>query len=339
MSGLNLIIGLGKFSSLQNSPNGTPSDLTLTVLSDTSIKLDWTRGSTNNDGTHIYDSTNTLISTVTGTGVTKTLTELTSSTLYGLYIKEYKGSKESAASSTVYATTYSTKLYDGHTVALYDYLQSSTLTKDVNNYVSRWNDFLGSGHDLIQSTASKQPKLQSTGVLFDGVVNGRGWMKTAAFTYNQPCTIYMVFKLITWANRSIFDGNTAYASRLWGSPTSSKLTLSAGTALAYKTVTLDTFVILRAILNGASSKLQILNETALTGDAGTHAMGGFILGASISYEETNIEVKEVILRDVVDSSGDEADIYTYLEKKNNLSIEMSNMNYSIDNSLISIDTI
>jgi hypothetical protein len=124
---INATVGSGAGAA---KPNGTPSALVITVLSDTSLKLDWTRGSTNNDGTHIYNSSNVLVETVIGTAVTKTLTGLTADTLYGLYVKEYKGSKESVASSTVTASTWTTQ---------YAAVYAAQYEKPVQALANAWN--------------------------------------------------------------------------------------------------------------------------------------------------------------------------------------------------------
>lgn len=77
------------------APNGDPSSLVLTVLSDTSIKLDWTIGSTNQDGHEIYISTDnvtfTLKGTVTGTTSTYNAESLTAGTLYYFKVRAFKG--------------------------------------------------------------------------------------------------------------------------------------------------------------------------------------------------------------------------------------------------------
>jgi hypothetical protein len=48
---------IGKRSGGAAGPDGVPSALTLTVISDTEIQLDWTTGSTNEDGFSIERST------------------------------------------------------------------------------------------------------------------------------------------------------------------------------------------------------------------------------------------------------------------------------------------
>jgi hypothetical protein len=90
------------------APNGAPSALILTVVDDTTIKLDWTNGSTNHDGHRIYISTDGVTfsanSTVLGATATKQVTGLAyTDPSFQFYVKAYKGTNESTASNTVQA--------------------------------------------------------------------------------------------------------------------------------------------------------------------------------------------------------------------------------------------
>jgi len=169
-------------------PNGSPSNLALTVLSDTSIQLDWTIGSTNQDGCHIYDSSNTLVATVTGTTATKTLTGLTAGVTEGYYVKIFKGSQESIASNTVIlngetTTYYARVVADGGVIIDATKVNADiTLLKSVNEMsnlkmmmsgyggmkiidntgkkeISKFYDVFNASYDAIQSTSANRPIL------------------------------------------------------------------------------------------------------------------------------------------------------------------------------------
>ena len=105
-----IYLGSKEIFNLEVSPNGSPSSLATTVLSDTSIKLDWTIGSTNHDGHRIYykqeGGSYAPLATVTGSTATYTSTGLTETTKYYFYVVAYKGSKESLASNVVNGTTF-----------------------------------------------------------------------------------------------------------------------------------------------------------------------------------------------------------------------------------------
>jgi hypothetical protein len=223
----------------------------------------------------------------------------------------------------VAAPSYLTVLNDGNTVAWYKSDEASTITKDGSNLVSQWNDYLGSGRDLLQPTASAQPVWSTSGLLFAGATGTYPYNHMyASFIYVQPEFIYAVIK--------IFSDNTDYAY-IWDGytsggdygglitvPSATDLHLRSSTASAnITTLPLNSFIIIRALYNGASSKL-IVNTTSATGNPGTANMGGLFLGAYNLGSFSHIQVKEIIMRKVSDSSGDEATIYAYLKTKYSL---------------------
>lgn len=208
-------------------------------------------------------------------------------------------------------------LKDGNTVAWYDSQLLSTITKDGSDFVSAWNDKLGSGHDLLQAVGTNQPKWFSVnGILFDGVDN---FMKTAAFTLIQPEMIYMVFKQVTWiSNSRVFDGNLVNSGILRQVVATPQIGVFAGSASTKSSdLALNTYGIARVLFNGASSKFIVNNNIPITGDFGAANLGGFILGSNAGggVNHSNIQVKEIILRKVADSATDEQNIYNYLSKK------------------------
>ena len=82
------------------------------------------------------------------------------------------------------------------TLGWYVASDTATITKNASEQVSAWNDKSGSNHHLLNAGADNTKPVWSTnGMLFDGS-NDR--IKANAFTWNQPCVIYMVFKQVTW---------------------------------------------------------------------------------------------------------------------------------------------
>lgn len=216
------------------------------------------------------------------------------------------------------SSPFPTVLKDGNTVAWYDSQLLSTITKDESDFVSRWNDRLGSGRDLLQAVGANQPKWVATdGILFDGISQ---FMKVSAFTFNQPEMIYIVFRQCTWsALDRVFDGDSDASGLFYQVGTTPELKIFAGTAGVpnNNNLSLNTFGIVRILFNGLSSKLIINQTTPTTGDAGSANMGGFTLATlgSASAQFGNIQVKEIILRKVADGATDETAIYNYLSKK------------------------
>jgi len=202
-------------------------------------------------------------------------------------------------------------LRDGNTVAWYDYKDLPTLTIDGANAVSRWNDKLGSGHDLLQATGTNQPLYTADGILFDGIDN----FMDSSFIWTQYKTIYLILKQISWAKDFyIFDNYDTNTMVLYQNTTTPGLVLNAGNDLPQNNLDFDVFKPIIAVYNGANSKLQI-GDTIVTGDAGANYGNGFTLAAphSANVLFSNIKVKAIILRNVVDNAVNELSIYNYLK--------------------------
>ena len=213
-----------------------------------------------------------------------------------------------------------TPLSDGNTVAWFD-MAEHYMTLDSADRVSAWADRSGNGNHLLQAVEADQPTWSANGVLFDGVSQ---FLKTATFPLGQPQHIYIVFKQVTWVNgQKFFDGNSPSTGILYNSISSPYLRTSAGSDSLYDNkLAVNTWGIVRIVFNGANSKLQINEETAKTGNSGTGGVGmkGFTLGARAdgAAQWANMEVKEVIIRNVVDGADKEQTFYDYLKDKYSL---------------------
>lgn len=151
----------------------------------------------------------------------------------------------------------------------------------------------------LNSTGAKPAQIvKSASLLFDGVDD---YMKTAAFTLNQPTTIYIVFKEITYAIANfVLDGNGLISGSLRQYNGSPQLSIQADSGVGSPVATnanlaIGTKGIATAIFNGASSSLQINNTTATTGNAGAVNMGGITLGTigDASSQWSNIQAYEL----------------------------------------------
>ena len=210
-------------------------------------------------------------------------------------------------------------LKDGNTVKWFDYLEN--VTKDVSDLTSIWDNKTGIPGiipgALLQAVEADQPLWTPEGILFDGIDN---IMKTSAFTFVQPEQIYIVLKQVTYTqNDRFFDGNVASSGYVYQSTNTPELRMAAGIASGTNTnLILNTFSIMRALFNGANSSL-IINETLpLEGDFGALNMGAFTLGGrgdENPVQNSNIQVKEIILRKIADTAQGKQDIYDYLAAK------------------------
>jgi len=204
-----------------------------------------------------------------------------------------------------------------NTWAWYIFDSLATVTKDAYNYVSGWADYLGSGHDLLQTTYEYQPQWTSTGILFDAS-SGYDMLKTATATLAQPVTIYILFKQLTWIDQSyIFDGFTPYSCVLAQRVSTPRLRMYAGITAPYSDeLAVNTWGVVICEFNGVSSTIQVDDNTPVTGNSGTNSMAGFTLGNSASgWNQSNILVKEVIIRTVIDNSTDKISISNRLKNQ------------------------
>jgi hypothetical protein len=201
----------------------------------------------------------------------------------------------------------------------YDATDLTTITQDGSNLVSVGAAKGGAttGKNLLQATGTKQPLWVTPGTIrFDGVDN---FLKSAAFTWNQPEFIYILFKQITWTSIDrIFDGNANNGGSLYQFVSSPNLRFYAGGATALPeggepNFALNTWGIARVLFNGADSKFIIDNNTPVTGNPGTNNMGGLTLGKIGTSENYygNFEVKDIVCVDI-DDAANETEIYNWL---------------------------
>lgn len=165
----------------------------------------------------------------------------------------------------------------------------------VSGAVSSWGDFSGNKRPLLQATASLRPLVQTDGsLLFDG---SNDYM-AATFTENQPTTLYLLCRQVTWTSGDyISDGVTANSGAIIQTTGSPQLNLHAGSSVAGNSgLAVNTYGILTAIFNGASSSLRVNKLAPTTGDPGSGNMGGITLGADgAGANNGNIQVKEQIM--------------------------------------------
>jgi len=192
---------------------------------------------------------------------------------------------------------------------------STYVTKDGSDFVSEWKDLSGASHPLLQATGTNQPKwLLNDGIHFDGIDN----IMSSSFVWNQPATYYLVLKIVWKINTYISDSTTLNWTQLSMRTSAPIIQAGASSPLSPNTnfVADGVYAILRLCFNGASSTLQVNNNTVTSWGTGGLAPGGiYIGGTQFAGTYGNITVKEIILRSTDDNTDTEKSIYNYLANK------------------------
>ena len=216
-----------------------------------------------------------------------------------------------------YSSAFYTIVNDGNH-AFYDIAALSTITKDVDNFVTQWTDRLGTFLPLISTTVYR-PTYNSTGMIFSGGTSSAPCMYTDDFAWAQPKFIYLVFKQITWTDgRRIWSARTGSPEYVYQFSAAKNISLyGGGTVSSNPDLELDTWGILRVKLQGATSKITTDGNAPVTGNGGIRAGGGMVLGAAYNLASaSNIQVKALVCSKVDDGTGaNEATIYNYLKSK------------------------
>lgn len=186
--------------------------------------------------------------------------------------------------------------------------------------VSQWDDASGNGRHLVQASGSNRPIKQGDGsILFDGVSQ---YMKTSAFTLNQPETVYLRMKQVAWNSVAyIFDGNVdnvmaAIQRQGAAAGVSPAVTQYAGNygGNDLTNMTIGSYHALAMVFNGASSLVQVDLNAPGTGDASTANAGGFTLmnDGSVAVAGANAQVKEVVIFASAHDAATRALVINYL---------------------------
>jgi len=204
---------------------------------------------------------------------------------------------------------------DGNTKGWWTFDDDTKVTKDYYNRISAWKDKLGSGNDLVQSDASKEPIISSNGITFDGVNDG---LQDTSITMSSPVFLYMVIKQISWTNTDYICSMLGGGMIMTQSSTTPGLKVAGGAESAQNdNLAVGSWGIIRVKMKAGGNfcKFQINETTPLTGNWCYNPLTGFAIGYHGNSYNSNILVREIILRAVDESSGDETEIYNYLKSK------------------------
>jgi hypothetical protein len=208
-------------------------------------------------------------------------------------------------------------LSDGNTFGWYKADESSTITKDGSNYMSKWADFLAAGNDL-NGTGTSKPIADGVSVLFDGSDDR---IATGAKTWNQPALILMVVKEVSYRQHDTYlSGGVGGDNCMVRSNYGSYLIIYAGNLVTALPTPVTTYHIIEICYNGANGYSAIDGggkNPIGSGDFGTLPMQGLMIGDDVTNNgrNANIDVKEIIARKTVFNDTDRATIIAYLKTK------------------------
>jgi hypothetical protein len=185
--------------------------------------------------------------------------------------------------------------------------------------VSSWSDLTGGSHPYTQATGANQPTYVASSsngkpaVRFAGAANlssGQFMATVTTLTLNQPFTIWLVVKQISWIiNGVLIEGAQSaedgqISQNAAGSSPSIRLYAGAFGA-ANGDLAIGSYGLVQAIIDGASSSLRVGTHTATTGNAGSvGSLGSRIGGTAGGLFSSNVEISEIIYYDGHQGSSD-----------------------------------
>ena len=332
MSGFGFGFGFSPLGALLNQIPEVPTDLLAISASDVAIDLTWTSTGEVSIERSTDNSNFVEISTVADGVQSYTDTGLIAYTIYYYRVRAFIGENYSGYSKVTSDRTLYPAILDLDNTEMWQrFNDMSTITKSAANLISEWKSKKKTTHLLQAGADNLKPLWFSDGVIFDGVATTGNKLKTNAFTVAQPFTIWIVFKIINYvANRVIFDGaNVATHMLQQIAPSPGVRVTSGGNSTLNSQLTIGVFSVARFYFNGgsAASRIQIDANAASNESFGTSSLSGFTLGtcgSGASGFESNIKVREVLIRSGNDTAEDIAMIYAYLEKrKSNYTMQSS----------------
>lgn len=241
--------------------------------------------------------------------------------------------RQTTISKVVASDPFQDLITDGHTKAWYIWNEGYTLD---GSGVTALNDQSGNGYHLAPTnstggdpTSDNYPIWHSTnGITFDGTDDV---LKATMSGWTTFGSLYIVCTQRGWSNSDTIIGYAGTgATRIsqalsaeGGSPNIHAVH-SSGQSLAITTFDIDEWGILTLHVNSTTpictlkfnNGSTVTNETSMTGFTSAGIILGAIHAAPPNLQRySNVSIKEVIVRDVVDGTTDEGIIYDYLSDK------------------------
>jgi hypothetical protein len=207
----------------------------------------------------------------------------------------------------------------------YDASDETTITKDVSDRISKWENKEGTTErDLIQDTSDDQPlwiSADQNGKDVIDLVDDRYFATASALSaVSQPFTIYNVQEMAN-TNCHLLDGHGAsnrinyphtYTTdrwRCWLGSGLDTITISGLTGSVAQTATLA---------NTTATKLRTNKAEVGSGNTGSGSLAGLTVGVNTTVHANvfwNHKVMEIIMYDKLLTSVEYDQVETYLEDK------------------------
>ncbi len=177
---------------------------------------------------------------------------------------------------------------------LYQWSRQGRGITEVSGKASRWDDATGHGHHWDQTVDAKRPLIMPDGsLLFDGLDDYMFFLDAALV---QPVTYCVMCRVVTWVQGTRILGGAAY-NEIYMNGATPQLSLFAG--LGFGTngdLPVNTYGVITAIFNGASSSLQINRLPPITGNVGASNAQGLYLATQVGFADCgNVQFKETIV--------------------------------------------
>ncbi len=196
------------------------------------------------------------------------------------------------------------------------WLQYNQLALADNDPISLCPDDSGNSNDASASGAERF--IFKTNVINGGAVGRSDGVDDKMVTVNsltQPRTIIWMGQVKALPGNRTLVGSIGGGNVLLYVNSSGNLSVYAGSSVTTSgTVSVDTPFIVVGIFNGASSSVQINNQTAATGDPGSSGSGGVVFQiANDPFNEfVNADHMQVLIYDGVISGTDLTNLKNYL---------------------------
>lgn len=306
----NSVFGLSEASTMGQSWGSywntrKPSSAIASVTGPTTATVTWTDAAQAAQGIKVYVSTDggvnkTLKATVAFGAQTASITGLTANTYYDFYVVAYSGTHESDAITDFDTTTIDLPATDQ--IFWYD---SVSITQ-IGDNADVATDKSGQSGNLQAPAEINRPLVVANSLNGYPALSYNGTehrlVKTDAAERAHPFTVFAVAKFANYnADSGIIGGTTStFCVPIYFRISSgNKIGIYAGSRVDGNYQELNNAVILKSIVNGASSVFRI-GDTEVTGNVGANTLKGLEWGG---YANVNGQCCEFLGYEVVGYSG------------------------------------